>query len=95
MIHFFLVDIFSNFRSFTLQSVRDSFRDSVITACCDHHDAGQEICYLCHQRAQRNVYIPFKEEKAKMGIEEDNLLQNYQIMKNTEEALKEKVGSWI
>lgn len=77
-------------RSFTLQSARDSLRETEISACCDHHDAGQEICYLCHQRAQRNVYIPFKKEKAKMSVEEDNLLQNYQFMKNTEEALKEK-----
>lgn len=73
-------------RSFSLYSVRDS----TISGCCEHHDTGQEICYLCHQRAQRNVYVPFKEEKAKMGAEQDRLLQNYQTLKNTEEVLREK-----
>ncbi|XP_052829240.1 coiled-coil domain-containing protein 81 [Octopus bimaculoides] len=65
-------------------------REPVVQACCDHHGSGQEICYLCHQREQRNVYMPFTEEKARRDKEEDLLLRKYSEMKNTEHLLQEK-----
>ena len=55
------------------------------------HNAGQELCYLCHQRERRNVYVSFAEERKKREIEEDRLLQQYQHMKDTEHLLQEQV----
>lgn len=59
---------------------------------CSHSDrAGQELCYLCHQRSQKNVPIYFAEERRQRELEEDRLLQQYQQQKDTEAILKEQV----
>lgn len=59
---------------------------------CSHGDkAGQELCYLCHQRAQKNVPIYFTEERRQRELEQDRLLQQYQQQKDTEAILKEQV----
>lgn len=55
------------------------------------HNAGQELCYLCHQRAARNIPVLFDEEKKKREAEEDQILHEFQIMKNNEFVLKEQV----
>lgn len=56
---------------------------------CGHHGAGQELCYLCHQRAKRNVPIYLHEEKRHREAEEQQLLQQYQHLKDTEKQLQD------
>ena len=61
---------------------------------CSHGDkAGQELCYLCHQRAQKNIPIYFTEERRQQELEQDRLLQQYQQQKDSEAILKEQV--WL
>ncbi len=59
---------------------------------CGHHGAGQELCYLCHQRSKRNVPIYLHEEKRHKEAEEQQLLQQYQHLKDTESKLKDEAG---
>jgi nucleoid DNA-binding protein len=56
---------------------------------CGHVNAGQELCYLCHQRERRNIPVSFTEERKRRENEEDKLLQEYNHMKDTEHLLKE------
>ncbi|KAK2817912.1 hypothetical protein Q7C36_021845 [Tachysurus vachellii] len=42
--------------------------------CQDHTRAGQELCYLCMQRAQRNVPLYLEEERSRKDKEEEKLL---------------------
>ena len=58
---------------------------------CGHPNAGQELCYLCHQRSRRNVPVSFTEERKRREDEEDRLLQQYQYMKDAENVLNETV----
>ena len=59
---------------------------------CSHGDkAGQELCYLCHQRTQKNVPIYFAEERRQRELEQDRILQQYQQQKDTEAVLQEQV----
>lgn len=60
-------------------------------SACGHPNAGQELCYLCHQRARRNVPVSFTEERNRREEEEDRLLQQYQYMKDAENVLQEQV----
>jgi hypothetical protein len=62
------------------------------TSGCGHPQAGQELCYLCHQRARRNIPVSFTEERRRREEEEDRLLMQYQAMKDAEDILKEQVG---
>lgn len=62
-------------------------------SACEHPFAGQELCYLCHQRAKRNVPVSFAKELKRREEEEGRLLQQYQIMKDVEETLKDQVNS--
>lgn len=59
---------------------------------CGHPNAGQELCYLCHQRARRNIPVYFKEERQRRDEEEERLLHQYQDMRDAEDLLKEQVG---
>lgn len=59
---------------------------------CGHANAGQELCYLCHQRARRNIPVSFAEERKRREEEEDRLLQQFQHMKDTESILREQVS---
>ncbi|RUS77013.1 hypothetical protein EGW08_015238 [Elysia chlorotica] len=59
-------------------------------SACGHPSAGQELCYLCHQRARMNVPVSFTEERRRREEEEDRLLQQYQTMKDAEETLKDQ-----
>ncbi|XP_075707542.1 coiled-coil domain-containing protein 81 isoform X2 [Rhinoderma darwinii] len=57
-------------------------------ACQDHCRAGQELCYLCLQRAQKNIPVYFTEERKLKEKEEQRVLQQYQHMKDLEAILK-------
>lgn len=61
-------------------------------SACGHPNAGQELCYLCHQRARRNIPVSFTEERRRREAEEDKLLQQFQYMKDAEETLKDQEG---
>ncbi|XP_074837475.1 coiled-coil domain-containing protein 81 [Carettochelys insculpta] len=52
--------------------------------CQDHGRAGQEMCYLCMQRAQRNIPVYLSEERQRKEQEDDRILAQYQFMKDQE-----------
>ncbi|EMP35025.1 Coiled-coil domain-containing protein 81, partial [Chelonia mydas] len=52
--------------------------------CQDHGRAGQEMCYLCMQRAQRNIPAYFSEERRRKEQDDDRILVQYQTMKDQE-----------
>ncbi|XP_033001979.1 coiled-coil domain-containing protein 81 [Lacerta agilis] len=52
--------------------------------CQDHGRAGQEMCYLCMQRAQRNIPLYLGEDKRRKEKEEDRILAQYQALKDHE-----------
>lgn len=58
---------------------------------CGHHGAGQELCYLCHQRAKRNVPVYLHEEKRIREAEESKLLEQYQHNRDLDEKRKQEV----
>ncbi|KAM5180386.1 coiled-coil domain-containing protein 81 [Mantella aurantiaca] len=62
-------------------------------ACIDHCRAGQELCYLCLQRAQKNIPVYFTEERKLKEKEEGRILQQYQHMKDQEAMLKSQMKS--
>lgn len=64
-------------------------------SACGHPNAGQELCYLCHQRARRNIPVSFTEERRRREAEEDKLLQQFQYMKDAEETLKDQVRDLV
>ena len=43
---------------------------SNMSECCHRSPAGQELCYLCHQRDNRNIPVDFSAERQKR-IEEE------------------------
>ncbi|XP_053312075.1 coiled-coil domain-containing protein 81 [Spea bombifrons] len=61
--------------------------------CSDHCRAGQELCYLCMQRAKKNIPVYFTEEKKLRELEEERVLQQYQHMKDQEALQKTQVAS--
>lgn len=63
---------------------------SVCQSRACHNKAGQELCYLCHQRASRNIPVSFEEERHRKELEQDALLQQYQQMKDQEAILMEQ-----
>ncbi|CAI9614438.1 unnamed protein product, partial [Staurois parvus] len=63
-------------------------RTTTSPACLDHCRAGQELCYLCLQRAQKNIPVYFTEERKLKDKEEERILQQYQHMKDQEAILK-------
>ncbi|XP_016015855.2 coiled-coil domain-containing protein 81 isoform X2 [Rousettus aegyptiacus] len=58
------------------------------TACQDHNKAGQEMCYICLQRAQRNFPLYYSEERKRREMEDERLLQQYQMLKDQEALFK-------
>ncbi|XP_056013773.1 coiled-coil domain-containing protein 81-like isoform X4 [Ostrea edulis] len=64
-------------------------------SACGHPNAGQELCYLCHQRSRRNIPVSFTEERRRREAEEDKLLQQYQYMKDAEDTLKDQEGMLV
>ena len=62
---------------------------------CGHHGAGQELRYLCHQRAKRNVPVYLLEEKRIREAEEAKLLEQYQHNKDLEEQRRREVCLFV
>ncbi|XP_069747006.1 coiled-coil domain-containing protein 81-like isoform X2 [Narcine bancroftii] len=60
------------------------------SACSDHCKAGQELCYLCMQRALKNFPIDLSENRRRKEMEEEQLLRQYQQMKNQEALFQEQ-----
>ena len=52
------------------------------STCSHSSQAGQELCYLCHQRAVKNVPVHISEERKARERMEDSLLQEYQHQKD-------------
>ncbi|XP_036898800.1 coiled-coil domain-containing protein 81 isoform X1 [Sturnira hondurensis] len=63
------------------------------TACQDHKRAGQEMCYVCLQRAQRNSPLYYNEERKKRDVEDERLIQQYQMLKDQETFFKHQLRS--
>uniref|UniRef100_A0A0P6J880 Coiled-coil domain-containing protein 81 isoform 1 n=2 Tax=Heterocephalus glaber TaxID=10181 RepID=A0A0P6J880_HETGA len=66
-------------------------RTSLALACHDHNKAGQEMCYVCLQRAQRNFPLYYSEERRRKEIEDEQLLQQYQMLKDQEAFIKHQM----
>uniref|UniRef100_A0A2K6U0Q0 Coiled-coil domain containing 81 n=1 Tax=Saimiri boliviensis boliviensis TaxID=39432 RepID=A0A2K6U0Q0_SAIBB len=62
-------------------------------ACQDHNKAGQEMCYVCLQRAQRNSPLYYSEERRKREIEDERLIQQYQMLKDQEALFRHQMKS--
>ncbi|XP_015759118.1 PREDICTED: coiled-coil domain-containing protein 81-like [Acropora digitifera] len=74
----------------TVDTLRPQTSASRLSSCSHGDKAGQELCYLCHQRAQKNIPIYFSEERRQRELEQDRLLQQYQQQKNSEAFSKEQ-----
>ncbi|XP_074073163.1 coiled-coil domain-containing protein 81 [Macrotis lagotis] len=61
---------------------------SVAPLCQGHVRAGQEMCYVCLQRSQRNVPVYCNEERKRKEIEDDRIIQQYQMLKDQESIYK-------
>ncbi|XP_004051986.4 coiled-coil domain-containing protein 81 isoform X1 [Gorilla gorilla gorilla] len=61
-------------------------------ACQDHNKAGQEMCYVCLQRAQRNSPLYYSEERRR-EIEDERLIQQYQMLKDQEALFRYQMKS--
>lgn len=57
---------------------------------CGHHNSGQELCYLCHQRQRRNVPVYLHDEMKLKDKEESQLLMQFQHLKDMERQLKDE-----
>ncbi|XP_067842415.1 coiled-coil domain-containing protein 81-like isoform X1 [Heptranchias perlo] len=60
------------------------------TACSDHCRAGQELCYLCMQRALKNVPVELSENRRRKEEEDEQMLQQYQQMKDQETLFQQQ-----
>uniref|UniRef100_A0A1I8HD20 HU-CCDC81_euk_2 domain-containing protein n=1 Tax=Macrostomum lignano TaxID=282301 RepID=A0A1I8HD20_9PLAT len=70
--------------------LQQSQRPPSTASSCGHAGAGQELCYVCHQRARRNIPVSFAEELKRREKEEDQLLHAYNEMRDKERILKEQ-----
>ncbi|XP_026536266.1 coiled-coil domain-containing protein 81 [Notechis scutatus] len=65
-------------------------RSQTSSPICDEHGrAGQEMCYLCMQRAQRNIPVYLGEERRRKEKADDCILAQYQAIKDHEALQKE------
>nr|XP_004658323.2 coiled-coil domain-containing protein 81 [Jaculus jaculus] len=76
-----------------LKSDNEKSRTPPAPTCQDHNKAGQEMCYVCLQRAQRNYPLYYGEGRRKKEIEDERLMQQYQIMKDQEAFFKNQMKS--
>ncbi|XP_038675144.1 coiled-coil domain-containing protein 81-like isoform X2 [Scyliorhinus canicula] len=60
------------------------------TACSDHCRAGQELCYLCMQRALKNFPIDLSENRRIKEEENEQILQQYQQIKDQETLFQQQ-----
>ncbi|XP_012370493.1 coiled-coil domain-containing protein 81 [Octodon degus] len=65
---------------------------SLALVCRDHSKAGQEMCYVCLQRAQRNFPLYYSEERRKRETKDEQLLQQYQMLKDQEAFVKHQMN---
>ncbi|XP_055479686.1 coiled-coil domain-containing protein 81 [Psammomys obesus] len=72
---------------------KEKLRTSPAPACQDHNKAGQEMCYVCLQRAQRNFPLFYGDEKRRREMEDERLVQQYQILKDQEAFIKSQMKS--
>ncbi|XP_054829918.1 coiled-coil domain-containing protein 81 [Eublepharis macularius] len=63
--------------------------------CQDHGRAGQEMCYLCMQRAQRSVPLYLNEEKRRKEKEEDRVLAQYLTLKDHDALRKQQLRALV
>ncbi|XP_026640225.1 coiled-coil domain-containing protein 81 [Microtus ochrogaster] len=68
-------------------------RTSPAPVCQDHNKAGQEMCYVCLQRAQRNFPLYYGDERRRREMEDERLMQQYQILKDQEAFFKNQMKS--
>merc|ERR1712096_390830 len=61
---------------------RDNFLSCASPVCGAH-----ELCYLCMQRATRNVRVDFSEERRRKEEEQTALLQQYQQLRTEKSQL--------
>lgn len=60
------------------------------SSSCGHAGAGQELCYLCHQRARRNIPVSFSADVRRREDEEDRAILAYAQMRDTENLMMEQ-----
>ncbi|XP_067259733.1 coiled-coil domain-containing protein 81-like isoform X2 [Chanodichthys erythropterus] len=62
----------------------------VTVTCADHRRAGQELCYVCMQRAQRNLPVYLSEESRRAEREQERVLMLNQHQKDLQYFQKEE-----
>uniref|UniRef100_A0A8C3YDC2 Coiled-coil domain containing 81 n=1 Tax=Catagonus wagneri TaxID=51154 RepID=A0A8C3YDC2_9CETA len=68
-------------------------KTSPALSCQDHNRAGQEMCYVCLQRAQRNTPLYCIAERRRKEVEDERLIQQYQMLKDQEALFQEQMRS--
>ena len=58
---------------------------------CGHKNSGQELCYLCYQRASRNVPVNFDSEKREHDYVQNQILLEYQKHQQALHLARERV----
>ena len=62
---------------------------SVRPSTCSHESsAGQELCYVCHQREARNIPLYVAREKAELEKRRNQLLFEYRHRKDLQEMAR-------
>ncbi|XP_007079055.1 coiled-coil domain-containing protein 81 [Panthera tigris] len=64
---------------------------SPATGCQDHTKAGQELCYVCLQRALRNLPRHHSSERKRWERENEQHIRQHQMMKDQEELQKHQM----
>nr|XP_055062326.1 coiled-coil domain-containing protein 81-like isoform X1 [Misgurnus anguillicaudatus] len=72
-------------------SIKRFSETGVKMTCSDHRRAGQELCYVCMQRAQRNIPLYVSDEKRKAEREQERVLMLNQHQKDQEYFHKEEM----
>ncbi len=54
------------------------------------HNSGQELCYLCHQKAKRNTPVYLDNERKQKEAEEEHLLLDYQNLMDLEKRVQDE-----
>lgn len=89
-------DVIGESRAVTSRSLDATSPPSTAASCrssassCGHSNSGQELCYLCHQRARRNVVVSFAEERRRQEEEENRLLSDFQQYRDAVDMHKEQ-----
>uniref|UniRef100_A0A673LWT7 Coiled-coil domain containing 81 n=1 Tax=Sinocyclocheilus rhinocerous TaxID=307959 RepID=A0A673LWT7_9TELE len=77
--------------SLSIATVKSSAADaSLDRACRDHRRAGQELCYVCMQRAQRNLPL-YQSDESRAEREQERVLMLQEHQKDLQYFQKEEV----